>query len=101
MGVTFMRRLGRLWLPIAFSLALLFPCPASADTIAITSGFLELDGAYNLQGNVRGFQIEAHAYGGGSSPNSHLFCDEDQCRPDTIATLRHSFVGLDLPVDSA
>jgi hypothetical protein len=95
--------LRRFWVPVAFSLALLFswPSPVIAETIQITGGFLDLGGAYDLQGSTRDFQLVGRGYGGGNGPNAYVFCDNDECGPGTVARLQHAFVGLDLIVDSA
>ena len=81
--------------------ALLFPSRAVADTIRITSGFVELVGAFDLEGDERGFQLVGSGYGGGSSPSAYAFCDGDDCNAEEVAQLQHAFGGLDLSVGSA
>ena len=98
-----MRVVRHFWLPLALSSALLFfsPAPAAADTIRITSGFVELGGAFDIAGAQRGFRMIGSGYGGGAGPNAYVFCDGETCSPGDTALLQHAFGGLDLFVSSA
>jgi hypothetical protein len=90
-----MRARAYFWLSVALSAAFLFPRAASAETIRITSGFLDFNGAYNLVGDRRGFRL----FGGifeGTSPHHGVFCDPGAgCLPGTNAVINHFNHGLD------
>jgi hypothetical protein len=88
---------GYFWLSLALSSALLFPSASSADTIRITSGFVELGGPFDLRGDQRGFRLFGGGYNGGSGPNLFVFCPGDICNPGEVAAIRHAATGLDLP----
>jgi hypothetical protein len=96
-----MRTLRHCWVPLNLFAALLFPSIAVADTIRITSGFVELGGAFDLVGNERGFRLSGSGYGGGASPGAYVFCAGDDCNAGEVAQLQHAFGGLDLLVHSA
>jgi hypothetical protein len=89
-----MRPQGYFWLSVALSSALLFPSTASAETIFITSGFLEYNGKYNLIGERRGFRVFGNVFEG-DSPNLHVFCPGDLCNPGAVAVIQHASSGLD------
>jgi hypothetical protein len=89
-----MRPQSYFWLSIALSSALLFPSTASAETIFITSGFLEYNGKYNLIGDRRGFRVFGNVFEG-DSPNNRVFCQGDLCNPGAVAVIRHAASGLD------
>jgi hypothetical protein len=96
-----MPSLRRCWVFLYLLAALLFPSGAVADTIRITSGFVEFGGAFQLVGNERGFQLDGSGYGGGASPSAYAFCAGDDCNAGEVAQLQHGFSGLDLFVHSA
>src|SRR5688572_17993792 len=97
-----MRSVRHFWLPLVLSSAVLFlsTAPAAADTIRITSGFVELGGAFDFAGAERGFRMIGSGYGGGAGPNAYVFCEGDVCNPGDQALLQHAFGGLDLFVNS-
>ena len=96
-----MRSLVQSWVLLNLSAALLVPRLAAADPIRITSGFVELGGAFELVSDERAFRLIGTGYGGGSSPSAYAFCAGDDCNAGEVAQLLHAFNGLDLLVDSA
>jgi hypothetical protein len=95
-----MRLRGHFWLPAVLSLAILVPSTAAADTILITSGFLEMgtgSSAFDLVGDSRSFRLFGTGYLGGFSPNAFVFCPDEVCDPGDSALLQHAAGGLDLP----
>jgi hypothetical protein len=96
-----MRTLRCCCVPLSLFAALLFPSIAVADTIQITSGFVELGGAFELVGDERGFGLSGSGYGGGASPAAYVFCAGETCNAGEVADLQHAFGGLDLNVHSA
>jgi hypothetical protein len=92
-----MRSLVQSWVLLNLSAALLVPRLAAADPIRITSGFVELGGAFELVSDERAFRLIGTGYGGGSSPNAYAFCAGDDCNAGEVAQLLHAFNGLDLP----
>jgi hypothetical protein len=96
-----MRSLVQSWVLLNLSAALLVPRLAAADPIRITSGFVELGGAFELVSDERAFRLVGTAYGGGSSPSAYAFCAGDDCNAGEVAQLLHAFNGLDLLVHSA
>jgi hypothetical protein len=95
-----MHSLRQIWLSVILSWAVLFPSTAAADSIRITSGFLELVGAYELAAPERGFRMVGDGYGGAGAA-AFVFCDGGACGPGVSAQVRHAFGGLDLLVASA
>ena len=95
-----MRSAGYFWVPIALCSALVFPVPASADTIRITSGFLEFVGEYILISNQRGLRIEGEGYGFDTGPSGYPDCGEQPCGDGDVAQVIHANGGGDLFVNS-
>jgi hypothetical protein len=85
-----MRSRSCFWLLAILSSALLFPSAAIADTIRITTGFVEFGGALDIGNEERGLRLLG-TYGGGT-PGLHVFCE---CSPGDVALFAHAFGGLD------
>ena len=96
-----MRSLVQCWVLLNLSAAMLVPGVAAADPIQITSGFVELGGAFELVGDERAFRLIGSGYGGGASPSAYAFCGGDECNAGEVAEVLHAFGGLDLLVESA
>ena len=92
-----MRSRGYFWALLSLSAALLFPSFAAAETIRITSGFVEMGtpaNPFNLVGDRRGFRLFGSHYNGGTGPNNFVFCP-DLCGPGAVAEISHAASGLD------
>jgi hypothetical protein len=93
-------RSGIRWLQITLLLALLYPCPAAAETIRIVSGVVSIDPdprLFTLVGDRRGFTLSG-AFP--VVPQHVAFCDNDggPCNPGDVADVRAAKGGGDLPV---
>jgi PEP-CTERM motif len=98
-----MRSRCNLWLLIALSSAVFFPSAVCADTIRISSGFLNVGGEDVvgrglLVGDRRGFSVEIFAP---AAPWHFVFCSERGCAPGTRATITHAWGGLDFYAQNA
>jgi hypothetical protein len=79
-----MRSLAQSWVLLNLSAALLVPSVAAADPIQITSGFVELGGAFELVGDERAFRLIGRGYGGGASPSAYAICGGDECNAGEV-----------------
>jgi hypothetical protein len=83
------------WLLVILSSALLFPGTAIADTIRITTGFVEWGGTLDIGNEGRGLRLLGF-YGGGVSPEVYVDCDGGgECNPGDVALFAHAFGGSD------
>jgi hypothetical protein len=86
-----MRSRGHVWLLIALGSTLLFPSTVVADTIRITSGFLEINtptSPLNLVGDRRGFRLFGGGFLGGVGINNFVDCPPaGLCGPGAVARL--------------
>jgi hypothetical protein len=91
----------RHFLPVALLFVVtLVPSVAAAETIPITSGFVEMAGlpsAYDLVGDRRGFRLFGQGYQGGVWPGIFVDCPDDTCGPGSVALFQHAQSGADLP----
>jgi hypothetical protein len=88
-----------LWIPVVLCSVFLFPRPAAADTIRITSGFFEVADhfevrAFNLVGDRRGFRL----FGSVGNPGFDAMCTNGPlCAPGEPARVLQFWGGLDFP----